>query len=322
MTINISRRKLIGTTSAGIAAAAIVGSPAAFAQDKPTVKVGAKDFTEQLIVGEIVAQLLENDGFSVERNFNIPTLIVHEALVSGDVDTYVEYTGTGLIAILGQELPPRDEASPEADASATPAAGGGYADKVYDIVAEAYPEEFGVEWLKPWGFNNTYAIAMRRDQAEELGVTSISDLVPLAGDLVLGSTPETIAREDGVMGLENTYGLEFDKVVGFDAGIMYSAINDEEVDVITAFATDGRIESMDLVLLEDDLEFFPPYFAAPVVRQDMLEQAPEIRDVLNVLADQIDDARMTEMNFLADDAGQEPADIARNFLIDVGIVQE
>lgn len=320
MTFNISRRKLIGTTSAGIAATALAGSPAVFAQDKPTVKVGAKDFTEQLIVGEIVAQLLENDGFTVERQFNIPTLIVHEALVKGDVDTYVEYTGTGLIAILGQELPPRDEASPEADASATPAAGG-YADKVYDIVSETYPDEFGVEWLEPWGFNNTYAIAMRRDQAEELGVTSISDLVPLAGDLVLGSTPETIAREDGVMGLEATYGLEFDNVIGFDAGLMYTAINDEEVDVITAFATDGRIESMDLVLLEDDMEFFPPYFAAPVVRQDMLEQAPEVRDVLNVLADKIDDARMTEMNFLADDEGQEPAEIARKFLTEEGYIE-
>lgn len=321
MSMNISRRKLIGTTTAGVAAAAVAGSPAVFAQDKPTVKVGAKDFTEQLIIGEIVAQLLENDGFTVERQFNIGTLIVHEALVNGDVDTYVEYTGTGLIAILGQDLPPRDEASPEADASATPAAGGGYADKVYDIVAEAYPEEFGVEWLQPWGFNNTYALAMRRDHAEELGVTTISDLIPLAGDLSLGSTAETIAREDGVMGLENTYGLDFSDVVSLDAGLMYTAIDGEEVDVITAFATDGRIESMDLVLLEDDLEFFPPYFAAPVVRQDMLEQAPEIRDVLNVLADQIDDARMTEMNFMADEEGQEPAEIARTFLTEEGFIE-
>ena len=123
------------------------------------------------------------------------------------------------------------------------------------------------------------------------------------------------------MGLEATYGLEFDNVIGFDAGLMYTAINDEEVDVITAFATDGRIESMDLVLLEDDMEFFPPYFAAPVVRQDMLEQAPEVRDVLNVLADKIDDARMTEMNFLADDEGQEPAEIARKFLTEEGYIE-
>lgn len=315
--MNISRRKLIGTTSAGLAAAAVAGSPAVRAQDKPTVKVGAKDFTEQLIIGEIVAQLLENDGFSVERQFNIGTLIVHEAMVNGEVDTYVEYTGTGLIAILGQDLPERDF-SAEGDAAATPGALGGYADTVYDIVAEAYPEEFGAEWLEPWGFNNTYALAMRRSHAEELGVTTISDLVPLAGDLTLGSTAETIAREDGVMGLENTYGLDFNDVVSLDAGLMYTAVDDEEVDVITAFATDGRIESMDLVLLEDDMEFFPPYHAAPVVRQDMLEQAPGIPDVLNVMAGRIDDARMTEMNYLADEEGQEPAEIARNFLIEEG----
>lgn len=320
MTLNISRRKLVGTTTAGVAAASVLGSPAAFAQDKPTVNVGAKDFTEQLIIGEIVAQLLENDGFPVERQFNIGTLIVHEAMVNGEVDTYVEYTGTGLIAILGQELPPRGDAA-EGEATATPAAGGGYADTVYDMVAEAYPEEFGAEWLEPWGFNNTYALAMRRGHAEELGVTTISDLIPLAGDLSLGSTAETIAREDGVMGLENTYGLDFSDVVSLDAGLMYTAIDGEEVDVITAFATDGRIESMDLVLLEDDLEFFPPYYAAPVVRQDMLEQAPEIRDILNVLAGQIDDARMTEMNYMADEEGQEPADIARNFLTEEGLTE-
>lgn len=324
MTFNISRRKLIGTTTAGVAAAAVAGGPAAFAQDKPTIKVGSKDFTEQLIIGEIVAQLLEDDGFPVERQFNIGTLIVHEALINGDVDTYVEYTGTGLIAILGQELPPRDEGAGE-DAAATPGATpgsiGGYADTVYDIVAEAYPEEFGVEWLEPWGFNNTYALAMRRSHAEELGVTTISDLIPIAGDLSLGSTAETIAREDGVMGLENTYGLDFSDVVSLDAGLMYTAIDGEEVDVITAFATDGRIESMDLVLLEDDLEFFPPYHAAPIVRQDMLEQAPEIADVLNTLAGEIDDATMTEMNFMADEEGMEPADIARNFLTEGGYIE-
>ncbi len=321
MTMNITRRKLIGTTSAGVAAAAVAGGPAVFAQDdKPTVVVGSKDFTEQLIIGEVVAQLLENDGFPVERQFNIGTLIVHEALINGDVDMYVEYTGTGLIAILGQELPEREETSDE-DATATPGAMGGYADQVYDIVADAYPDEFGVEWLEPWGFNNTYALAMRRSHAEELGVTTISDLVPLAGDLTLGSTAETIAREDGVMGLENTYGLDFNDVVSLDAGLMYTAVDDEEVDVITAFATDGRIESMDLVLLEDDMEFFPPYHAAPVVRQDMLEQAPGIPDVLNVMAGRIDDARMTEMNYLADEEGQEPADIARNFLTEEGFIE-
>src|SRR5699024_11181644 len=219
------------------------------------------------LLGEIIAQLLEDNGFNVERQLNLGgTLVAHEALVAGDIDTYVEYTGTGLLAILGQELPPREEASPEAEVSATPAAGGGaYAQQVYDIVAEEYPNEFGVEWLEPWGFNNTYTLAMRTDHAEELGVTTISELVEHAPDLVIGAPQETLVREDGIPGLEATYGLEFGDTVGLDPGLMYSAIDNEEVDVITALATDGRIESMNLFLLEDDLAFYPPYFAAPVV---------------------------------------------------------
>lgn len=321
MSFNISRRKLIGTTTAGVAAAAVAGSPAVFAQDKPTVKVGSKDFTEQLILGEIVAQLLEDNGFPVERQFNLGTLIVHEALVNNDVDTYIEYTGTGLIAILGHELPPRDEEGSEDEAAATPGASGSYADKVYDIVAEDYPEEFGVEWLEPWGFNNTYAIAMRRSHAEELGVTKISDLAPIAGDLNLGSTAETIAREDGVIGLENVYGLDFGDVVSLDLGLLYGAVRDGEVDVITCNSTEGRIQSMDLVLLEDDLEFYPPYHAAPVVRQDLLEKAPEVADILNTLAGEIDDARITELNFLADEEGREPTDIVRDFLTEGGYIE-
>lgn len=322
MTINISRRQLIGTSSAGIAAAALMGSPAIMAQDdKPTVAVGSKNYTEQLIMGEMVSQLLENGGFPVERQLNLGgTLVAHEALAAGDIHTYVEYTGTGLIAILGLELPERESES-EATASATPASGGGMAGKVYDIVAEAYPEELGIEWLEPWGFNNTYALALSRERAEELGVTKVSDLAPIAGDLSIGGDAEVMVREDGVPGLEEAYGFEFDQAVTLDAGLMYSAVDNGDVDVITAFSTDGRIESMDLMLLEDDMEFFPPYFAAPIVRQDMLEQAPEVRDILNALAGTISNEQMTAMNFRADGDGVEHSDIVRDFLIEVGIVE-
>lgn len=324
MTINISRRKFIGSTSAGVAAAAVAGSPAVFAQDdKPTVSIGSKDITEQLIIGELVAQTLENSGFPVERNLNLGgTLIVHEALIGGDIDTYSEYTGTALIAVLGMDLPPRDEASPEATASATPASGGGYSQKVYDIVADRYAEDFDLEWLEPFGFNNTTALAMSRERAEELGIVTISDLKEHAGDLNIGAAAEVVVREDGVPGVQETYDFEFGEVTTLDAGLMYSAVDQGEVDVIMAYATDGRINSMDLVLLEDDLGFFPPYFAAPVFRKDILEEAPEIRDVVNQLAGRIPDERMMEMNDLADGEGVPHADIVRNFLIDEGIVSE
>lgn len=323
MTLNISRRHLIGTTTAGIAAATIAGAPAVMAQDdKPTIGVGTRPFTEHLILGEILSQLLENAGYGVDRKFNLGGAAVsQEALLNGDIDTLVEYTGTALIVMLGQDLPASDEAATPTT-GATPAAGGSQSDAVYEIVKEAYPEEFGLEMLERWGFNNTYALAMRRDRSEELGVTKISDLSPLAGDLSIGTEAEASVREDGVPGLEAKYGFEFDDVVTLDPGLMYQAVDEGEVDVITAYSTDGRIESMDLVLLEDDLEFFPPYDAAPVVRQDTLEESPEIRDVLNQLAGKIDDARMTEMNNLADGEGMEHPDIVRNFLIEEGIVEE
>lgn len=319
----ITRRTMIGATAAGLATAATIGSPAAFAQDdKPTITVGSKDFTESIVVSEIVAQLLENGGFNVERQLNLGgTLVAHEALVAGDIDTYIEYTGTGLIAVLGQELPERDDTSSDEDASATPGSGD-LADTVYNIVAEEYPEEFGVEWLEPWGFNNTYALAMRRSHAEELGVTSISDLQDHAGDLTLGSTQETIVREDGVLGLVATYDLDFNDTVALDPGLMYDAAGSEDLDVITAFATDPRIASNDLVLLEDDLGFFPPYHAAPVVRQDLLEQAPDVRDILNSVAGKLDDTRMTELNLQADVEGKEIPDVAHDFLAEEGLIDE
>lgn len=324
MSRHISRRSLIGRTAAGVTLASVAGAPAVFAQDDlPTVGVGSKDFTESVLLGEIVAQLLEDNGFTVERQLNLGgTLVAHEALVAGDIDTYVEYTGTGLLAILGGTLPEID-ASPEAgdDAGATPEAGGSdMAQTVYDIVAEEYPKEFGVEWLEPWGFNNTYTLAMRRDRAEELGLEKISDLEGIAGDLTIGATQEAVVREDGVPGLEALYGLEFGDVVGLDPGLMYAAVDNGEVDIITAFATDGRIESLDLVLLEDDLAFYPPYFAAPVVRQDLLEAAPNVEDILNSVAGKIDDARMAGLNFQVDEETREVPDVARDFLTEEGLI--
>ncbi len=323
MTYNISRRKLIGSTAAGIAATAIAESPAAFAQDdKPTIKVGTRPFTEHLLLGELVAQLLENDGYGVERIFNLGgAALTQEALINGDIDTLVEYTGTALIVMLEMELPERG-ATPEAGDSATPAAVASRSDQVYEIVKEEYPDAFGLEMLERWGFNNTYALAMRRDRAEELGVTKISDLAPTADELNIGTEAEASVRDDGVPGLQEEYDFEFGSMTTLDPGLMYTAVEQGEVDVITAYSTDGRIESMDLVLLEDDREFFPPYDAAPVVRQEVLEESPEIRDVLNQLAGKIDDASMTSMNNLADGEGMEHPDIVRDFLIEAGIIED
>jgi glycine betaine/choline ABC-type transport system substrate-binding protein len=314
----LTRRKFVISTAATGGALATLGTSAAiFAQDKPTVGVGSKDFTESIILAHICGHLLEDAGYQVDRQTNLGgTVVAHEATVNGDIDLYVEYTGTGLLAILGMELPEMGES---AEASASPAAGVGK-DPVYDIVAEAYPEQFGLQWLEPWGFNNTYVMAVRRETADELGITSISDLEGHAGDMTVGGTQEFLIRPDGLPGLEELYGLSFADALGLDPGLVYSALVEGEVDIISATATDGRIPALDLVPLVDDLGFFPPYYAAPVVRQDLLEESPEVADVLNQLAGQIDDTRMAELNFQVDDGGEEPSDVARQFLVDEGLI--
>lgn len=268
--------------------------PAAAA--KPTITVGSKNFTEQLIVGNMVATLLEDAGYPVERKLNLGgTAVVHQAVVSGEVDTYLEYTGTGLTALL--KLPV--ETDPQ---------------KTYDIVKSEYEKQFKATWLKPWGFNNTYALTMRQDRANELGIKKVSDLKDKAGSLTFGATQEFITRPDGLPGIEKTYGLKFKEAKGMDFGVMYQAADAKQVDVISAFATDGRIPGLKLLPLDDDLKFFPPYFAAPVIRQDTLQKSPEIADLLNKLAGKVDDKTMAQLNLQVDQDKKEPADVAKAFL--------
>ena len=303
---HLTRRTLIKGASAGAALAAIGSTRAAVARQNngAEVSIGSKNFTESLIVGEMVGLLLEQNGFSVNRHLNLGgTVVAHESLVNGDIDAYVEYTGTGLMAILGHDLPAIDEGKDQS-----------LPQMVYDIVASEYPEEFDLVWLEPWGFNNTNALIMTRESAEELGVTKTSDLKPLAGEMTLGSDQEFRVRPDGLPQFEKTYDFSFDEVISGDIGLMYPALANGEVDVIQGYSTDGRIQSLDLVLLEDDLGFFPPYFAAPVVRRQLLEENPEIETILNQLSGKIDDTTMAGINARVDVDDLEPIEAAREFL--------
>lgn len=303
----------------GMMFASFAGASSVAAQDDlPTVTVGSKDFTESIVLAEMVALLLEDAGYTVERQLNLGgTAVVHEALISGDINVYVEYTGTGLIAILEMDLP--EGAATPASPSATPAGEAG-TDEVYQIVKSEYAEQFGVEWLQPWGFNNTYVLAVTQETADEYGLETISDLEGVAGELTFGATQEFLARPDGLPGMQEAYGIEFGDAVGLDPGLVYSAVDEGEVDIISAFATDGRIPALDLVTLEDDQGFFPPYFAAPVVRDDLLEESPEVADILNQLAGTIDNATMADLNFQVDDGGMEPIDVARGYLEEQGLI--
>jgi osmoprotectant transport system permease protein len=263
----------------------------------PQVVIGTKNFTEQLILGELMAQVIENHtGLTVERRFNLGgTMICHGALVSGEIDLYPEYTGTGLTAILK-----------------APAASD--AETAFRTVRKEYHTRFHATWLDPFGFNNTYAITVRREDALGSGWRTISDIKTEAPDLRAGFTAEFAERPDGYPGLSRCYDLTFLEIRDLDPAIMYQAMANREVDVICAFATDGRIAAYDLAPLEDDRGFFPPYQAAPVVRLDCLAAYPQVAEALSLLAGRLDTAAMQRLNFQVDGKGMRPADVATRFL--------
>ena len=273
------------------------------AQEKPVIVVGSKGFTEQLVLGNMLTLLMEDGGFKVDRNIGLGgTVICHEAIVRGDINLYIEYTGTGLMAILKKPM----EKDP---------------DEAYKIVKKEYEDKFKVQWLKPWGFNNTYVIAIRKADSERLKIKKVSDLKPHAKDLILGGTIEFIARPDGIAGLNKHYDLKFKDQKGMDFGLVYKAIGEKQVDVISATATDGRIQAFDLVVLEDDMRFFPPYYAAPVVRMDLLAKAPQVGDILNRLAGKVSDVAMATLNYNVDGKKMEAESVAKDFLKNSGYIK-
>lgn len=271
--------------------------------EKPKVVVSSKNFTEQLIVGNMVGLLLEDAGYPVEMKLRLGgTGLLHESLVNGNIGVYVEYTGTGLMALL-KEAPMSD---PKA---------------VYDKVKGAYKEKWNLVWLEPWGFNNTYTVTMRKEDADKLGIKKISDLKDKAPGMVIGATQEFIPRPDGLAGLQEKYGFKFKEAKGMEPGLMYQALKEGKVDAISGFATDGRIPAFNLVNLVDDLNYFPPYFAAPVVRGDLLEKDPAIADLLNKLAGKLDDTTIANLNYEVDGNKKDPADVAKQFLKGKGFIK-
>jgi osmoprotectant transport system permease protein len=262
-----------------------------------TVRIGSKNFTEQLILGELMAQLIEGrTGMAVERRFNLGgTMICHGALIHGEIDIYAEYTGTGMTAILHHPI------------ISNP-------DEALSLVDRLYRERFATRWLKPFGFNNTYAITVRGTDAGRYGWRCISDLRKAAPNLTAGFTAEFAERRDGYPGLQQAYGFQFGRVRDLEPSLMYEAIEKGEVDVICAFATDGRIAAYDLRPLEDDRNFFPPYHAAPLISEEVLFAHPELEDVLGLLGGHLDNATMQRLNYEVDANNRRPAEVAGAFL--------
>lgn len=265
---------------------------------KERIVIGSKNFTEQIILGEIMSLMIEhNTDMEVKRKFNLGgTLVCFNALKGGEIDLYPEYTGTGLIAILKSKTVYGKK-------------------KTYGIVKKEFKNKFNLIWLKSFGFNNTYTITMRKEHAEKLSIRKISDLKKYEKTLEPGFNHEFMERLDGYRGLSKKYNLHLEKEPKqFDTGLMYKAIAEKQVDLVCGFATDGRIPAFDLVMLEDDLNFFPPYYAAPLVRNEILEKYPVIEELLNKLAELITDEEMSRMNFKVDGKGMKSKKVAEDFL--------
>ncbi len=269
-----------------------------------TITVASKDFTEQFILGEMYALLLEDAGFTVERKLNLGgTPVAQQALLDGEIDVYPEYTGTGLLTVLKMDV----MSDPQA---------------VYDAVKAAYQEQFDLVWLAPAPMNNTQALAMTKARAAELGITTFSDMVANADQLVLIGPPEFAEREDGIPGLQRVYGdFDFADFLTVDPGLRYQALLNGEADVVVAFGTDGELAAYDLQSLVDDKGLYPPYQVAPVIRQEALDANPDVAEILNALAPLLTDATMQRLNNEVSGNGREPADVAREFLVQQGLIE-
>jgi osmoprotectant transport system substrate-binding protein len=262
-----------------------------------TIVIGSKNFTEQIVLGELFAQQIEaHSALPVERRLNLGgTFICHDALVSGKIDLYPEYTGTALTAVLKD--PPQSDPS-----------------EVFRRVQEEYRARFNVEVMPPLGFNNTFAMVVRGEDAEKLHLRAISDIAPYAPQWRAGFGYEFMERPDGYRGWLAAYGLHFSGAPRIlDLGLLYRALADKQVDLVAGNSTDGVIASLHMVALEDDRHYFPPYEAVPLVRSATLEKHPEVRDAIGALAGKISVDEMRLMNYAVDGEHRDPADVVRAF---------
>ena len=269
------------------------------------ITIGSKDFTEEFIVAEMYAQLLENAGFTVTRKLNLGgTPIAQAAIVKGDIDLYPEYTSTGLMTVL--KMPAMSDPT-----------------QIFNSVKSSYEQQFKLTWLMPSPFNDTQALAMTQATADKYGIKTYSDLAAKADQLVLGGPAEFLSREDGLPGLQKAYGgFKFKDTKQLGTGsLRYQALLDGQIDVVVAFGTDGQINGDHLALLKDDKNFYPIYNVAPVVRQDTLQKYPQIATVLNKLAPLLTDAVMSGLNWQVDGPSKmEPAAVAKAFLQQSGLL--
>jgi glycine betaine/choline ABC-type transport system substrate-binding protein len=282
----------------GWVAVLLVAAACGRSADRP-IRIGSKNFSEQVLLGEIAAQGLEARGIRVDRRLNLGgTFVCHQAMKAGELDLYPEYTGTAFTAILARK--------PVSDPG-----------RVLEEVRRSYLGQWNLVWSPPLGFENTFALVMRADDARSLGIRRISDLAAHP-EIRPGFGYEFLEREDGFPGLAKTYGLAFrDRPAQMDLGLLYTALQSRKVDLVAGNSTDGLIDAIGGVVLEDDRRYFPPYEAAFVVRGEIWKRPP-VRSFLESLAGRIDAATMRKANAAVDKDKRRPEDVAKELLASLG----
>ena len=288
--------------------AVLAGCGGASGDEADPIVIGGKPWTEQYILPHILGQFIEaNSDYTVEYEDGLGEVaILTPALEQGDIDLYVEYTGTGLKDVLNEDSVP-----------------GQSSEEVLERVRTGYEENLNATWLEPLGFENGYTLAFSKDSGFEAETYSDLAEISQSQDMDFGAPHPFYERQgDGYDDLVETYSFEFSATQSFDPAIMYEAVQRGDVDLIPAFTTDSRIQLFDLETTEDDLAFFPKYDAAPVVRMEALEEYPELEDLLNQLAGQISEEEMLAMNARVDVDQEIASEVARDFLVDKGLIEE
>jgi osmoprotectant transport system substrate-binding protein len=276
---------------------AVLGLSAGCSRQRDVVTVGSKNFTEQLVLGELLSQYLEARSVPVERRFYLAgTYICHQALLAGRIGVYVEYTGTALAAILKQQ--------PMSDHQ-----------RVYELVRDEYRRRFNLGVFPPLGFDNSFAMVIRGDDARRFALKTISDAAKYAPKWRLGVGYEFLERQDGYNGLARTYNLHFAEAPRvMDLGLLYRALESHQVDMVAGSNTDGLIEALGLTVLQDDRHYFPPYDAVPIARHDLIQRRPQVGSALESLAGRITAADMRRLNYALDGEHKDVREVAASFL--------
>lgn len=270
-----------------------------------TIKIATKPMTEQFILGEMLKLLIEeNTDLKVEITKGIGggTSNIHPAILKGDFDLYPEYTGTSWSFVLKEEGIPDDET-------------------LYNELKNKYNSEYDLSWIGLYGFNNTYGLVIRKDLAEQYNIKTYSDLAKYSKDFTFGAEYDFYEREDGFDALCKEYGMKFKKSVDLDIGLKYDAINSKEIDIMNVFTTDGQLSNSNVVLLDDDKEFYQTYYCGTIVRNNTLKKYPELKDVLMKRNNILTEGEMAELNYKVETEKEDEVKVAKDFLKDKGLLK-